>query len=54
MNYEERHAISTAWIKALEWQIFYERCKETTKAQLWAKRAAKLKKQLLSEDPTHV
>ena len=49
MSYEERHAISTAWIKALEWQIFYERCGEIAKAHRWAKRAAKLKSQMLSE-----
>lgn len=54
MSYEERHVISTAWIKALDWQIFYERCRETAKAQLWAKHAAKLKKQLLFEDSIHV
>ncbi len=51
MSYEERHAISTAWIKALEWQVFYERCGDTAKAQKWAKRAAKLRIQVLSETP---
>jgi hypothetical protein len=51
MSYEERHAISTAWIKALEWQIFYERCGDAAKAQKWGKRAAKLKIQVLSEIP---
>jgi hypothetical protein len=50
MSYEERHAISTAWIKALEWQYFYQRCGDMAKAQRWANRAAKLKKQVLSDD----
>ena len=50
MSYEERHAISSAWIKALEWQFFYQRCGEVAKAERWAKRAVKLKKQLLSEE----
>ena len=49
MSYEERHKISTAWIKALEWQVTYERWGEIEKAQKWAKRAAKLKAILLSE-----
>ncbi len=53
MNYEERHAISTAWIKAMEWQYFYQRCGDTAKAQRWTKRAAKLEKQVLS-DGNHV
>jgi|694.fasta_scaffold05309_6 hypothetical protein len=51
MNYEKRHAISSAWIKALDWQFFYQRCGDIDKAQLWAKRAAKLEKRVLSEDP---
>jgi hypothetical protein len=51
MSYEERHAISTAWIKAMEWQLFCERCGEVAKAERWAKRAAKLKSQVLSENP---
>lgn len=51
MSYEKRHAISSAWIKALDWQYFYQRCGDSAKARLWAKRAAKLEKRVLSEDP---
>jgi hypothetical protein len=51
MSYEERHAISTAWIEAMEWQLFYQRCGEITKAERWARRAAKFKMQILSENP---
>ena len=49
MSYEERHKISSAWIKALEWQYTYQRWGDEQKAQRWAKRADKLKKILLSE-----
>lgn len=49
MSYEERHKISTAWIKALEWQYAYERWGEPEKAAKWAKKANKLKSILLSE-----
>jgi hypothetical protein len=49
MSYEARHKVSSAWIRALEWQYTYERWGEREKAAKWAKRADKLKNILLSE-----
>jgi len=49
MSFEERHKISSAWIKALEWQYTYERWGDVDKAAKWQRRADKLKKILLTE-----
>lgn len=49
MSFEERHKISSAWIKALEWQFTYERWGEPVKAAKWQRRADKLKSILLTE-----
>ena len=49
MNREDRHAISTAWIEALDWYHFYKVCCQEEQAAYWAQRAAELKQQLFPE-----